>query len=468
LNTYKNFFTPKLNLIIYKEKIFSKFSLNYLKMKSIIICCILLLMNLIASVKSQISEDQVTLVCPDGLQAEGLSWYGKPPDNSNKNIIYSKYFSICVNCKPENDSSYQWIEICFANNKDPLGGPFIWKTQSCGNKTDDELKDLLPVICQKDKPVCGLIVTNGMETLTKSIEIAQPIPCANVTANPTPTKLNLDRSIGYDVELACPANSTVFGLERLSLPTSYGYFPVLSVLCKLNDKIKEHMIFIYAKGKLNDSKMMQLFAKSPYCPMPSQKGNGTRCELMESPSEFCSLRWDSTSENSTIKLLNCSNGNEIDPQAYEIETSPTSTTSSVLTTPAQLSAIISIEYVYIIIGACLGFLILLIIVITLYKIKVKKLKRENEFKKNCIAENATTQNDGNNPVNDKKSEDLCYEEVEEGQVVSGARIFQRRNHKIPIYKSERVELPSNDKYIYTVPDREEKGPNYMNAEMFIK
>ena len=78
---------------------------------------------------------------------------------------------------------------------------------------------------------------------------------------------------------------------------------------------------------------------------------------------------------------------------------------------------------------------------------------------NCTAENAITQNDANNPVNDKKSEDICYEEVEEGQIVSGARIFQRRNHKIPIHNSVTIVLQSNDKYLYTVPDREENPLN---------
>jgi len=443
-------------------------------MKNIFIFTILFVMILMTSVKTLISEDQVALVCPDGLLAEGLSWYAIPnTNNPGENLFNSTYFSICVNCKPEKKSSYQWIEICLANNENPLGGRFLWKTQSCKDKPYNEFNKLLPVICQEDKPVCGLIVTNGMSTLKKSMEIAQPMPCTNVTANPTAIKENQNRSIGYDVELACPENSTLFGLERFSLPASDDYIPVLSAMCKLNDNIKEHMIFIYAKGKLKESEMMQLFAKSPDCPMPSQKGHGVRCELMESPSEFCSLRWDSTSENPTIKLMNCSQGNEIDPKAHRIEA--TSTTASVLTTSSQLSATESNKYIYIIIGSCLGLLILIIIVITLFKIKVKNLKRENELKKNCTAENTTTQNDGNNPVIDEKSEDICYEEVEEGQIVSGARIFQRRNHKIPIQKSVTVELPSNDKYLYTVPDREEnflnqaaKGPNYMNAEMFIK
>jgi len=209
--------------------------------------------------------------------------------------------------------------------------------------------------------------------------------------------------------------------------------------------------------------MMQLFTISHDCPMPSQIGNGTRCEFMKSPSEFCSLRWDSTSENSTIKLMNCSTGSGIDPQAHKIET--TSTTAAI-----EIST-----YIYIIIGACLGLLILLIVVITLFKIKVKRLKKEYELKKNCIAENATTPNDGNNPVNGDKSEDLCYEEVEDGQIVSGARIFQSRNQKNPIHNSKAIASKSNDKYLYTVPDREENSfnqapeeSNYMKAYMYIK
>jgi len=335
-------------------------------------------MNLIASVKTFRSEDQVALVCPDGLLAKGLSWYVKP-DNSTKNIFNSVYFSICINCKPGKESPYQWIEICFANNENPLGGQFIWKTQSCEDKSYNEFNELLPEICKEDKPVCGLIVTTGMKTLENSIEKAQPIPCKNGSANKTPVKENLSRSISYDVELACPEKSTLFGLERFSMPASNDYIPVLSVLCKLNDNNNEHMIFIYAKGKLKDSEMMQLFAKSPDCPMPSQKVNGTRCELMESPSEFSSLRWDSTSENSTIKLLNCSNGNETDPQAYGIET--TSTTESVSTTIAQLSTIISNEYIYIIIGACLGLIFLLFIVISIYLIRIKKQKKDEGKRK---------------------------------------------------------------------------------------
>jgi len=151
------------------------------------------------------------------------------------------------------------------------------------------------------------------------------------------------------------------------------------------------------------------------------------------------LRWHSTtSEQPIIDFLSCQKRTEIKPQDQE---------------PARENN----QNIFIIIGVCCGLFIFLIIVVTLCKIKVKKFKRKAELKQNVRSENPTP-NDGNNPENGNKSEDLCYEEVEDGQIVS-ARILQRKNHKIPIHKSETVQLQSNDIYLYTVPGREENSLN---------
>jgi len=396
------------------------------------------------AVKPQTLEDQMALVCPEGLLAKGISWYYVPLRRTlGESLNNTKNFSICVNCKPRNDGPYQWIEICFANNENPLGGQFELKTQSCEDKPVGRFNQLLYEICKDDKPVCGLTITTVTTELESALRSVHTIPCTNGTSF---TEID-HQSSGHDIDLTCPENSTLYGLERFFLPVLQGSIPVLSALCEPNYNTKTGMIFIYAKGKVNDTKMKQYLNMIQNCPFDFVKVEGTtRCQSWESPSKFCSLRWHSTTiEQSAFDFLNCAKPNKIKPQ-----------------------------YMFTIIGACCGLFILLIIIITIHRVKVKKLMRQDDFKKKSIVDKATP-NDGNSPVNGEKSEDLCYEEVEDGQISSVSRSLQKRNHKIPIHNSPTIALQSNDRYLYTVPDKEEnsmnqatKDTNYMNAEMFIK
>jgi len=70
------------------------------------------------------NDQHLSLVCPEGLMAKGFTWYAQTI-NTISNEDKSQNFSICVNCKPENNETYQWIEICFSNNDNILGVNFI-------------------------------------------------------------------------------------------------------------------------------------------------------------------------------------------------------------------------------------------------------------------------------------------------------------------------------------------------------
>jgi len=184
------------------------------------------------------------LVCPEGLLAKGLSWYSVPN---------SQNFSICVNCKPEKEGPYQWIEICYANNENTLGGLFVFKTQSCEEKSFYDSNLLIKKMCQAENSVCGLTLTTEMPTLEFALKTVQSLPCANAmtdTAIMTEIKPNI---VGYDVDLACPEKSTLSGFQRYNLPASRGSIPIISAVCKLNHNIVEQWITVGAKAKLNVS-----------------------------------------------------------------------------------------------------------------------------------------------------------------------------------------------------------------------
>ena len=215
-------------------------------MKNIFIFSIWFMMSFNTSVKAQfLEEDQVALVCPEGLIAAGFSRYYKPFRAYPDGILMPQDFSICVNCKPEKEEPYQWIEICFANNDDPLRGNFYWETKSCKDRPSDDSNKILLGICQDEKLVCGLTIATGRPTLKLAINGVQSIPCTKGMTDPAAFTDNQPESVGYgilnptvvtetksnivnyDVDLACPINSTLLGLERFKLPASDGSIPVL-------------------------------------------------------------------------------------------------------------------------------------------------------------------------------------------------------------------------------------------------
>jgi len=405
--------------------------------------CFILLLHFIASVTTQVLEKgHFALVCPKGLLVEGISWYV----NRRENV------SVCANCKPEKEGHYRWIEICFAKNESPLMGPFAFKTQSCEDKSFNDTHPFLQENCRHNKSVCGITVKTGTSTLNQALSIVQSIPCTNSVTNPNFDVSIMPNTAYYDVDLVCPENSTLFALERFYLQGSGGRIPVLSALCKLNDSdMNDSLILIYAKGKLNDTRIMDLLHRPPDCPFNSVNGIGTRCRLLESPSKFCSLRWHSTaSEKPILELLKCSNMIIMKPTALE-STSPSQASQK----PTKyVSAEESNPYIYIIIGTFVVLLIILIIFLTLHTVKVKSPRREDTPQKNGIRDNAIP-NEENKIVKDEQLEDLCYEEVEDEQIAHGSKILQNRNNKISIQDAETIALQSNDKYLYTVPDMED-------------
>ncbi len=305
-------------------------------MNAILILYILLL-HLIAAVMPH--KEVMALVCPKGLQAKGISWYY---------VQKSTNFSICVNCKPENESSYEWIEICYANNENPLGGHFLWNTHLCENYNNfDGSNQLLLKICQAK--ICGLKFSTGIpQILAFALGSVQSIPCANgvpesipcTNSLPEPTVITEIKPniVGYDIDLVCPEKSTLLGFERFNLQYLSSLIPVLSAVCHLNDTKKDNYILIYAKGKWNDPVMMKLFAKNPGCPSELVTAGGTRCNFKKKNSNYCGLRWNSTtSEQPNFDFLTCPKINN--------------NTKSV----AQECAQINIQNIYIIIGVFLGF-----------------------------------------------------------------------------------------------------------------
>ncbi len=409
---------------------------------------------IISSVKTQVlEEDSVDLVCPEGLLAAGFTWYNiSLRDFYGGNTQASQKFSICINCKPETKERYQWIEICFANNENPVGGEFTWETQMC-DKTFDGTNQFLLDLCQSGRPVCGLTLTTGMPSLKLAISGTKAISCKNQTT----IRENHLQIAGYDIDLDCPENSTLLGMERYNLPASDDVIPVLSAFCKVNNYTKEHMIFIYAKGKSQDKEMMKLFGKSPGCPSNSVKGGGTRCNITDSTKNYCKLRWHSTgSEKPAFDFLKCPERIEMKP---DVESSVTEDKKN-----------------YIIIGACCGVFILLIISIAIIKVKLKKPKSRDKFKENVMTENALPI-EGSNTF-ELTEEDLAYEEVEQEQTESKSRTLQMENKEIPDQNSDIISIQSNDAYLYTeMPHKEEESTlnqtleddnNCIKAYMYIE
>jgi len=319
-------------------------------------------MHLIAAVKSQ---DQMDLFCPDGLMAKGFSWYyvSLPKRNKPHKIIpgeslnISQKFSICINCKPEKEGPYQWIEICYANNENTLGGQFVWKTQSCdetpfaGYPLDDSKEPFLK-ICQAENSIYGLTLTTGIPTLKETLSTVISIPCPYGTTDPNVITKIKPNNFEYDIDLACPKNYNLLGFERFFIQKVDSFIPVLSAVCQLNDTIKKNLILIYAKGKLNDSKMLLTLTKYfSYSEKLDCATKGTRCNLKKRESNYCGLRW-----NSTFYFLNCTKTNKTKPETQKCPNK-------------------NIQYIYIIIGVCSGLFILLLIVMISYLIRVKKVQR---------------------------------------------------------------------------------------------
>ncbi len=105
--------------------------------------------------------------------------------------------------------------------------------------------------------------------------------------------------------------------------------------------------------------------------------------------------------------------------------------------------------------------------------KVKKLRRADEFKKNDRTD--TSPKEGTNAACFEQEDDLAYEEIEAEQIELGAKPLQMRNLKISIHNSEAIILQSNNKYLYTTPDREDDSlsqapeqTKYVNEDMFIE
>ena len=368
------------------------------------------------------------MVCPDDLLAKGFSWYVQTnTTNSGESLIDSQNFSICVNCKPEREHPYQWIEICYAKNGDILGGGFQWETKSCKDEPFDDSNEILKEICQNEIPVSGIIVPTEMLTLGLALKRVRSIPCKSVITNVTNTTEIEPYNVGYDVDLLCPKNSTLYGKEKIVLPgfdelqSSYGEILVFSAICELNNNINEDLIFVHAKGKLNDEEMKQLFSKSTDCPFQSYKGQGNRCNLNESESEYCSLRWSQTlTEKPVIDFLKCPNNTKIISE-YERENN---------------------QNYFIIFGVCGAIMILLFVAISLHITKVKKIRR-TATKKAKMMLNLNILNGRSNNIGQLES--ILYDDLEDEQT-SSYRVLQSRNQKRATENIETNTFQPRDRY----------------------
>jgi len=415
-----------------------------------------------------LDKDNFALVCPKGLLVEGISWYYKPREN-----VSNESFSICVNCKPEKEGNYQWIEICFANSENPLRLSFGWHTLSCENKPFNGTHQILQKICQENKTVCGITVKTGTSMLDQVLRSVQSIPCKNIVTNPYVNTLIITNTANYDVDLVCPENSTLFGFERFYLPDSGGKIRVLSALCKLNENINSCLSIIHAKGKLNDTRIMDLFYKNYSGPINSVNGNGTRCILLESSSNIFSLRWHSTTcENTKIEYVNCSKIYAKEPTAnvsvpptlasttlldlssttphiseYSSQVSATSTfvstTSSQVSAPAATLVSASTSQVFskesnqnnnYIIGTCCALFILLIIVIISCLIRVKKLKRD----------------DGNRKKDEYEIDTISKNPYYESEQLGGENLLNNN----PYYEVNNIEIAEMSRNPYYGTDEE--------------
>ena len=272
---------------------------------------IYLLTTVIAAAQHQNSGlKHFDLECPTGLMARGTTWYAKPKPFERPE--YSAKISICVNCQPAKRSNYQWIEICFANTEDILGGQFVWMTLSC----KDEKNFRRSNICDYSEPICGLNFKMGHANLASALNDSQPIPCTSIRSiySGNLTMLN------YDIDLMCPKKSRLFGFGRFKLPTSNGFIPVFSVLCKSEelDKSHRHLISISAMGRSNDTEMFFLFSKNPYCPQNTIFASGGRCIVSDANVSSCGIKWK-PSQNGEILLLPCGfdEGNQSSEEYYQ-------------------------------------------------------------------------------------------------------------------------------------------------------
>ena len=179
-------------------------------MNSTFLLWVVIIFAIFCKTHCQVLEGDVfSLICPNGMKEKGFSWYAK---SLARFALQSTKFSICVQCKPEEGSNYDQIEMCLANTEHILGGIFSFDSVSC----DTEL--IRHPICNLSKPNCGLKVNINSSNLNGAISKSIPIDCANQALSHI-TKNNE----GYDIELVCPENSKFFGLERFTLPPGNGF-----------------------------------------------------------------------------------------------------------------------------------------------------------------------------------------------------------------------------------------------------
>ena len=231
---------------------------------------ILLVIFFTSHAQSQSYENDryLSLVCPEGLMAKGLTWYAQTINtilSENDSSRSSQNFSVCVNCKPEKEGPYQWIEICFSNNDNILGQPFQWDTTSCGEPISVTQKQFqIFQKCQRNEPFCGIHLFEGETTLKRALKTAQPILCTGFSSERSKDEIIRPNSAGFDVDLLCPENTFIDGFQKIFLPASGGLIPAFSASCKLaNNNGKDHLISVYAKGKLNNPVLNKIFSKSP-------------------------------------------------------------------------------------------------------------------------------------------------------------------------------------------------------------
>ena len=242
-------------------------------------------------------DGQFKIMCPDGMQATGQTWYVKQhlwfPLQSNN-------FAICVKCHFEDVCPYNLIEVCLSNYVELMQSGGDMRNDNCFDNINGKNIYKISRYCQSiEKPVCGLMVNVAIEHLGEALIDSAPIECLNLSR-----PKNYADSRLYDIDLKCPLNSNAIGLVRFPLKYS-----VLALICQSKKgELKNHFFTLNAIAKKNFKP--HLFEISENCPAGSKANSILKqCFIFDDDFDaYCGLglRWSyPENNNSFIQLKRC-------------------------------------------------------------------------------------------------------------------------------------------------------------------
>ena len=356
-------------------------------MNSTFLHWVVIILTIFCRMHCQVLDDDVfPLICPNGMQGKGFSWYvNNPPLKFYQSVRYS----MCVQCQPDKGSYYDQIEMCLANIDDILKGIFQFDTISCDDLSCEHEFAHHP-FCSTPKPFCGLNSSINSANLLDAIWTSKPIVCGNEDSNQI---TNSNR--GYDINLVCPENSTFFGLERFTLPLKdKSSKPVLALLCKPT-YLPNRLISVYAQGEKGDANMVKLFAVKPECPLGTEKADGTRCAL-NSNEKYKGLTWTIAAGMPSFQFLGV-DADDKDKTNNEFD-STNDVNQPLLNQEEDNTQDFGINQniFYIIIGISCCIALILIIAIIAQRMYIRKVRR-NEEKSNEISKGESNYAEVSNP-----------------------------------------------------------------------